>query len=171
MFMQVAMLYGPEDVRFESVPVPQPGPGEVLVRVKVALTDGADAKTFKRGGHIMLGGKMPSPFGHEFAGVVEKVGHGVTKVRKGGLAVMFGGAPHGTTMSVDTRFMHYGEVTVKGVFHHTPRYVKDAIELIAHERIDIDTLVSETMPLSRLPDAISGMTNRAAFKYALIPGR
>lgn len=346
MMMQVAMLYGPEDVRFESIPVPEPGHGEVLVHVEVALTDGTDMKTYKRGGHIMLGGKMPSPFGHEFAGFVEKVGPGVTKVkkgmrvvaansapclhcfyclhnqyslcedllflngayaqyiliperivsvnlyeipdgvpyahaamteplacvvhgidvcdirlsdtvvvngagaiglmlcrlaalrgarvivcdqhperlamarrfgasatvqisddidqvaavkaltdegrgtdisieavglpslwektvnmtRKGGLAVMFGGAPHGTSISVDTKFMHYGEVTIRGVFHHTPRYVKDALELITHERIDMDALISDTLPLSRLSDAIAGMSGRNGFKYALIPG-
>ena len=84
---------------------------------------------------------------------------------------MFGGCPHGTSISVDTTNLHYGEITVKGVFHHTPHYVKDAVELIAHDRLDIDALITETLPLSRLQDALAGMSDRRAFKYALIPGQ
>lgn len=345
MMMQVAMLYGPKDVRFECVAVPKPGPGEALVRVQVALSDGTDLKTYLRGGHVMLGGRMPSPFGHEFAGVVEQTGAGVTRfapgmrvvaansapclrcfhclrseyslcddllflngayaryiliperivsvnlhelpddvsftaaalteplacvvhgidachirladtvvingsgaiglmmcrlatlrgahvivcdsyaerldvarrfgaaatirvtddldqvaavkartreergadiaieaagvpslwektvrmTRKGGLAMLFGGAPHGTSMSIDTAFLHYGEITVKGIFHHTPRYVADALALISQRAIDIDALIADTLPLSRLADAIDGMIKRRGFKYALIP--
>jgi len=61
-------FYGPGDVRLEDVPRPEPGPGEVLVQVEVALTDGTDAKAFRRG-HPVLLGDPPSPFGHEFCGV------------------------------------------------------------------------------------------------------
>jgi len=87
-----------------------------------------------------------------------------------GLAMLFGGAPHGTTMSIDTAFLHYGEITVKGVFHHTPRYVAEALALIAQHCIDVDALIAETLPLTRLPDAIAGMVERRGFKYALVPG-
>jgi L-iditol 2-dehydrogenase len=64
-----ALLYhGPGDLRVEEVPRPEPGPGDVLVQVEVALTDGTDAKTFRRGHPILLA-ETPSPFGHEFCGV------------------------------------------------------------------------------------------------------
>jgi L-iditol 2-dehydrogenase len=64
-----ALLYhGPGDLRLEEVPRPEPGPGDVLVQVEVALTDGTDAKAFRRG-HPLLLGDLPSPFGHEFCGV------------------------------------------------------------------------------------------------------
>jgi L-iditol 2-dehydrogenase len=64
-----ALLYhGPGDVRVEDVPRPEPGPGDVLVQVEVALTDGTDAKAFRRG-HPLLLEETPSPFGHEFCGV------------------------------------------------------------------------------------------------------
>jgi L-iditol 2-dehydrogenase len=64
-----ALLYhGPGDLRVEEVPRPEPGPGDVLVQVEVALTDGTDAKTFRRG-HPVLLAETPSPFGHEFCGV------------------------------------------------------------------------------------------------------
>jgi L-iditol 2-dehydrogenase len=55
-------------VRLEEVPRPEPGPGDVLVRVEVALTDGTDLKAFRRG-HPVLLGDPPSPFGHEFCGI------------------------------------------------------------------------------------------------------
>jgi L-iditol 2-dehydrogenase len=61
-------FYGPGDLRLDEVPRPEPGPGDVLVEIEVALTDGTDAKTFRRG-HPLLLAETPSPFGHEFAGV------------------------------------------------------------------------------------------------------
>jgi L-iditol 2-dehydrogenase len=61
-------FHGPGDLRLEDVPRPEPGPGEVLVQVEVALTDGTDLKTFRRG-HPLLLGSLPSPFGHEFCGI------------------------------------------------------------------------------------------------------
>ena len=73
--MRAAIFHGPGDVRIESVPVADPGPGEVLVRVAAALTDGTDAKCYLRG-HPVLLGEPPSPFGHEYAGTVAAVGTG-----------------------------------------------------------------------------------------------
>ncbi len=66
--MKALIFHGPGDVRLEDVPDPQPGPGDVLVEVEVALTDGTDAKAFHRG-HPVLLGPPPSPFGHEFCGI------------------------------------------------------------------------------------------------------
>jgi len=64
-----ALLYhGPGDLRVEEVARPEPGPGDVLVQVEVALTDGTDAKAFRRG-HPLLLSETPSPFGHEFCGI------------------------------------------------------------------------------------------------------
>jgi L-iditol 2-dehydrogenase len=62
------MYHGPGDLRVEEVPRPEPGPGDVLVQVEVALTDGTDAKAFRRG-HPLLLAETPSPFGHEFCGI------------------------------------------------------------------------------------------------------
>jgi L-iditol 2-dehydrogenase len=62
------MYHGPGDLRVEEVPRPEPAEGDVLVQVEVALTDGTDAKTFRRG-HPLLLAETPSPFGHEFCGI------------------------------------------------------------------------------------------------------
>ena len=65
--MRAARFHGPGDLRVEDVPDPRPGLGDVLVQVEVALTDGTDLKTFRRG-HPLLLSELPSPFGHEFCG-------------------------------------------------------------------------------------------------------
>jgi L-iditol 2-dehydrogenase len=61
-------FHGPGDLRVEDVPRPEPAPGDVLVQVEVALTDGTDLKAYRRG-HPVLLTSVPSPFGHEFCGV------------------------------------------------------------------------------------------------------
>ncbi len=68
--MKAARLYAPGDLRIEDVPKPEPGPGEVLVQIELALTDGTDLKTFRRG-HPVLLTTSPSPFGHEFCGLAD----------------------------------------------------------------------------------------------------
>jgi L-iditol 2-dehydrogenase len=68
--VKAALLYAPGDLRVEEVPRPEPGPGDVLVQIEVALTDGTDLKTFKRG-HPLLARESPAPFGHEFCGIVD----------------------------------------------------------------------------------------------------
>jgi L-iditol 2-dehydrogenase len=74
--LRALLYYGPGDLRVEEVPRPEPGPGDVLVQVEVALTDGTDAKAFRRG-HPLLLERTPSPFGHEFCGVDAATGRRV----------------------------------------------------------------------------------------------
>ncbi|HTZ06415.1 MAG TPA: zinc-binding dehydrogenase [Gaiellaceae bacterium] len=66
--MRALRFHGPGDLRLEEVPDPKPGPGDVLVQVECALTDGTDLKAFRRG-HPLLLSELPSPFGHEFCGI------------------------------------------------------------------------------------------------------
>jgi L-iditol 2-dehydrogenase len=68
--VKAARLYAPGDLRIEDVLRPEPGPGEVLVQIEVALTDGTDLKTYRRGHPILLR-ESPAPFGHEFCGLVD----------------------------------------------------------------------------------------------------
>jgi len=62
-------------VELRDVVTPVPGPGEILVAVEAALTCGTDVKLVQRG-HPRI--PLPTPLGHEFAGVVAAVGEGVT---------------------------------------------------------------------------------------------
>lgn len=90
MEMRTALFYAPQDIRIEKRPVPKPGPGEVLVKNKVALTCGTDVKTYLRGYPLF---EPPFPFGHEAAGVVAEVGEGVKGFSVGDRVVAHNSAP------------------------------------------------------------------------------
>jgi L-iditol 2-dehydrogenase len=338
-----AVVYlGPGELRYQEVETPLPGPGEVLIRNKAALTCGTDVKTFRRGHHLM---KPPMLFGHEFSGQIAQVGEGVTGfaegmrvvaansapcnscfycqlgkhnlcesilynwgafaeyvrvparivktnlyeippdldyeeaalleplacvvlgneaagvspgdtvviaggggpiglmhlqlarhdgaghlvvtdlmdsrlqlahrlgathtinptrddpirfvrkltdgrgadvvietsgvpevwqtsiqlARKGGTVVMFGGCPGGSQISIDTDSVHYGELTIKGVFHHTPRSVARALQLLSERVIEARPLISGRVPLRDTQAALEKMMSGEAIKLAIIP--
>ena len=92
--MLAAVLYGKEDLRVEQLPVPEPAEGEIIVRVRAALTCGTDLKVYRRGYHAKML-KPPIPFGHELAGEVASVGAGVTRFRAGDRVVALNSAPCG----------------------------------------------------------------------------
>lgn len=342
--MTAAILYGRKDVRVERVPVPQIGPGEVLVRVRTALTCGTDLKVWLRGYHARMI-VPPSVFGHEFSGTVEAVGAGVSAfqpgmrvvaansapcgecfycrrgaetvcedllflngayaeyvrvparivernlleipprlsfaeaalveplacvvrgfeetqvqagdtvavlgagpiglmflqlakwhgarvivagrrqtrldaaarlgadhvvdasagdlvsqvkalteggrgvdrviecaghpdawemavsmARKGGLVQLFGGCPADTKVHLDTHLLHYCEISIRSCFHHTPRHVREALDLLARGAVDVQALVRGEEPLSRLPAVLERMASRdGLLKTAIVP--
>lgn len=342
--MRAVTFHGPGDIRYGTVPVPPLRPGEVLVRVEIALTCSTDVKTFRRGHPVMIQ-EIPTLFGHEFAGEVAAVGEGVTQfsigqrvaaansvpclacedcrqgqenlcerllflngafaeyvrvpaplvavnllalpddlpareaafleplacvlhgidranvragetvailgtgpigllllqaahlrgarciaagrgalrlsrayacgaevvvdlaaapdpvaairertpgglgpnvvieavghpeaweqaaatVRKGGTVVFFGGCAPGSAVRLDTRRLHYEELTLLGVFHHTPGYVREALRLLAGRRFTLEPLLSHEMSLKDLQAALTAMERREALKVAIIP--
>lgn len=344
--MLAAMFYAPFDVRMEYQPIPQPGLGEVLLKVVATTTCGTDVKTYLRG-HPLLMHKIPSRFGHEVAGIVAAIGPGVTQctegdaiviansapclrcfyckrgnfsicedllllngayaeyilvperivrmnlyhllpgisfiaaalteplacalhgvdaceiarddtvvilgsgslgllltataklngahtiisghnsnrlalasrfgadevidsdqstldeqreaildktearrgadvvieavgvpetwelatslVRPGGLVNFFGGCPSGSRVSFETRPIHYSELTFKGVFHHTPAYFAEALELVQGRLFDIEALITARLPLASTIDALELLAKKQGVKYALIP--
>ena len=342
--MDAVMFYAPKDIRFEKVPVPEPKEGEILVKIKAALTCGTDLKTYRRG-HPLLIKKIPSGFGHEFSGVIEKLGknvsgfeigdkvvaansapcgecffckkgeynlcenleflngayaeyivipqkivkknlykipenisfeeaafteplanviHGVEKagirkgmsvgiigqgpigllfakaaklkgakvivsarnqmklnlaktfanadsvidsnkkdyikefinfsdekmgldvavdcvglpeiweqlpqtVRKGGTVMLFGGCKSGTTVTFDTKRLHYDEVKLIAAFHHTPFYIKKSLDLITEKKIDVKALITKKVPLYKIKEAFEILKTSNAIKIAIIP--
>lgn len=344
--MLAAMFYAPLDVRLEEQPIPEPGPGEALLKVAAATTCGTDVKTYRRG-HPLLFRHTPAGFGHEVAGVVAATGPGVTQyhegdavvaansapcmacfycrrgqyslcenllflngafaeylliperivrlnmhplptgtsfvaaalaeplacavhgidacniapddtvaiigcgplgllltataklrgarvivtgrgrerlalashfgadvvidagdmppqaqcdavrahtegqrgadivieavgtpetwemaarmVRPGGFVNLFGGCASGTKVAFETYPIHYGELTIKGVFHHTPAYFAQALDLIASHQIDVEALITARMPLTSILEAFDLLLRKQGIKYALIP--
>src|SRR2546425_5967622 len=71
--MMAAVLYGSEDLRIEKIDVPSLAADEVLLRVRLALTDGTDLKVWKRGYHARMI-QPPAVFGHELVGDIVAVG-------------------------------------------------------------------------------------------------
>lgn len=90
-------------------------------------------------------------------------------VRPGGLVNFFGGCPSGTSVNLATRPLHYSELTLKGVFHHTPAYFAKALDLIQDGRIDVEALITARLPLASALDALQLLLQKRGVKYALIP--
>jgi L-iditol 2-dehydrogenase len=93
--VRAVVFHGPGDLRHEELPVPEPAAGEIVLRVDAALTCGTDVKTLRRGHPVMIP-RVPTVFGHEFAGTVSAVGAGVAGVREGDRVVAANSAPCGT---------------------------------------------------------------------------
>ncbi|HEU4808080.1 MAG TPA: alcohol dehydrogenase catalytic domain-containing protein [Homoserinimonas sp.] len=90
--MRAAVLHAVDDLRVEHKEVPEPGVGEVLVRVAVCGVCGSDATEYSRGPVLTV---MPVTLGHEFAGTVEAVGPGVTAPPVGATVVCGAGVSCG----------------------------------------------------------------------------
>ena len=71
--MEALVLEEPGCIALRTVEIPQPGPGEVLIKVVAATTCGTDLKAYLRG-HPQI--PMPGLLGHEYAGVVAAIGPG-----------------------------------------------------------------------------------------------
>jgi L-iditol 2-dehydrogenase len=90
--MMAAVLYGKEHLEVHSVAVPSIGRGDLLVRVRAALTCGTDVKVFRRGYHARMI-VPPALFGHELAGDVVAVGSDVERFKPGHRIVAANSAP------------------------------------------------------------------------------
>lgn len=88
--MQAAVYRGVNDVRVETVPVPEIGAGELLVRVHTCGICGTDLKKISSGSH-----SAPRIFGHETSGVVAAVGQGLSQFKPGNRVVVFHHIPCG----------------------------------------------------------------------------
>ncbi|PMB41975.1 dehydrogenase [Fischerella thermalis CCMEE 5330] len=89
--------------------------------------------------------------------------------RPGATVNLFGGCPRDTTITVNTEQLHYSELTLKGVFHNTPEFVRAALSLIASRTIPFELLISEQRPLQDLEAVFCDMRSRKVIKVAMIP--
>ena len=105
----------------------------------------------------------------EAVGLPEVWQTAIATVRKGGIANLFGGCASGTKITVDTSVIHYNEVTIKGVFHFTPEYVRRAMSLIAQGSVNADLFVTDERPLSRISEVIELLVNQVGIKIAVRP--
>ena len=80
--MLAAMYHGPHDIRLEEVPVPQPGPGEAVMRIRVASVCATDLRIFNHG-HFKIPENAVRILGHEVAGEIVAVGEQVTYLAPG----------------------------------------------------------------------------------------
>jgi L-iditol 2-dehydrogenase len=90
-------------------------------------------------------------------------------VAAGGTVLFFGGCPPGTTVPLDTRRVHYEELSLVGAFHHTPELIRHAVELLESETLVPDGLVTHRMGLADVPRALHLMARGEALKILIEP--
>lgn len=88
--MQAAVYRAVNDVRVETVPVPEIGPGEILIRVHSCGICGTDLKKIHTGSH-----SAPRIFGHETSGTIVKTGEGISNFAVGDRVMVFHHIPCG----------------------------------------------------------------------------
>jgi L-iditol 2-dehydrogenase len=93
----------------------------------------------------------------------------VQMVRPGGTVNLFGGAKTGTDFSVSTGLLHYSELTIKGVYHHTPQYVATALALLASGAVPSRPFISGERPLADLVPTLEATGRQEGIKYAIVP--
>jgi L-iditol 2-dehydrogenase len=105
----------------------------------------------------------------EAVGVPQTWEQAIEMTRDAGTTVLFGGAASGTKFEIDTVRFHYGQLTIKGVFHLKPRHVEQALKLIIAGDVNPDLLISHEMPLENINDALEQMSKGQTMKVAILP--
>jgi L-iditol 2-dehydrogenase len=91
------------------------------------------------------------------------------RVRRGGRVVFFGGCPVNTALSVDTRRMHYDNLTLLAPFHFRPRDVRKAFDLLCGGNLGARRIINARRPLSELTDVFKMLERGTVLKCAVIP--
>jgi L-iditol 2-dehydrogenase len=98
----------------------------------------------------------------------------VDMVRKGGVVNFFGGPPSGTKVLLDTNRLHYGDITLKASFHHTPATCRTAFGLVTSGRFKCAEYITSRAGLDEVPRIFARMMSRNGgsrdIKTAVFPG-
>jgi len=117
--------------------------------------------------------RLNGGFGPDLA--IECTGHiegwqdALARVRRGGRVVFFGGCAAGTALSVDTRRMHYDNLTLMAPFHYRPRDVRRAYELLAGRALNAGAIVNARKRLGELAEVFEMLERGVVLKCAVIP--
>jgi L-iditol 2-dehydrogenase len=151
--MKAAVYRGINDVRIETVPVPEIGRGEVLIRVHTCGICGTDLKKIATGSH-----SAPRIFGHETAGTIAAIGNGVTGFQPGDRVMVFHHIPCGRcyycSKKVFAQCPTYKKVGVTAGFEPSGGGFAEYVRVLPWIVGD----VGDPMPqrgVVRIPDAVS----------------
>lgn len=108
--------------------------------------------------------------------VVEAAGNPATweqalkMVRRGGVVNFFSGLPTGTRVEIEPAMIHYSEIRMISPFHHTPRFIREALEAVRRRDVSAEEFVTEEIRLEALPQAFARMKSRSGeIKLAVRP--
>ncbi|MFH1017381.1 MAG: alcohol dehydrogenase catalytic domain-containing protein [Pseudomonadota bacterium] len=90
-------------------------------------------------------------------------------VRKGGTVCLFGGCKKGSSYKLDTHRAHYEEVSVVGVFHHTPIHFAQALQYVVDGKVPVDLFITSELRLEEIPSFFRTSVDASPFKAAVIP--
>jgi len=97
----------------------------------------------------------------------------VALVRNGGVVNFFGGPASGTSVKLDTNRIHYGDITMKATFHHTPAICRRAFAMLASGRFQAERFITGHAQLSELKRAFAELLDRGSHgsrvKTAILP--
>ena len=116
-----------------------------------------------------LPGGQGAPLVIEATGVPEVWEDAVALVRPGGEVVLFGGCAPGTTVPLDTHLLHYSEITLKGVYHHRPDNVREAVELLAEPDFQVEVLLTKETDVRGVEESLRSMMRKEALKVVIRP--
>ena len=127
-------------------------------RMEAAKIFGADSL------YLLIGGKCnrKSPGGNRRAGSRRHNNRQFSTIACDALQMaknrakinLFGGLPAGSAVNLDTNIIHYKELMVTGAHGSVPRHHKQAIDLIAHGKIDMKQFISHNFPLDEIRNAL-----------------
>lgn len=169
--MKIAYLIEPERIEIREVPIPEPKPEEVLLKIKAALTCGTDLKAYRRG-HPMI--PMPGPFGHEFSGIASKVGSLVKQFKEGDAIMSVHSAPCGECKFCKKGIFNHCDLIMKhkilGAFAEyivLPKHILKYNTFIKPPQLDFSS-AAMLEPLSCVVHGLSGLSISANHRIAIV---
>lgn len=166
MFVRLAKVYGARVIAL----------GRRTSQLDRALRAGADDALLNTGGDDVQRQVRALTGGYGADIVIEAVGNpetwelAVTLLRRGGTVNFFGGCPNETRINLETSLMHYSELTCLASFHHTPAYIRKALDIVSKGHITARDFVNNEEPLDNLLEVMKHlMSHNGHMKTAIIP--
>ena len=150
--MMAAVLYGSEDLRLEKIDVPPLAADEVLLRVRLALTDGTDLKVWQRGYHAKMI-QPPAVFGHEVVGEIAAVGKRVDARWRIGLRVIAANDPV-TKIEFPAAAVGIDEKEILGSYSAAVDIQETAAALVLQKKLPVMDIVTHRFPLDKIQEAL-----------------
>lgn len=157
------------------------GPGLTIVsldhqddRLAVAKVMGASHGLNSKSGNsrALLRGVIGRPNADvviEVIGTVETHREALGLVGRGGTLVSFGGVAPGPTLPVDFGYLHYEEISIQPIYHHTPGDVAEAVRQLVAGEVPVECLITARLPLSELRTALQMIGDRTTLRPIVVP--
>lgn len=90
-------------------------------------------------------------------------------IGRGGTLIPFGGVAKGALLPLDLHRLHYDEIRIVPIYHHTPNDFADAVQAIVRREVPVARLITARLPLTELPKALDMVQERTTLRTILFP--